>query len=210
MDPEQEKYFKKLFTKDNKSQKLNKIYQKIKRFIPGIAFLLVITIVYIILIQPPHYNPAETESNKQALFNTLLKNDAFSENVISALSLIEKEDKTTFEAIVNNLANIKINPEQSVLALTSYPQNQITFAQKFSTPLNSQADLIFFSGILVHEGNHLEYLNSSRIRKLLLGVKCSVVFNPKYFFSTIPSIEHHILPEEICAFKVQEKFYEKF
>ena len=65
-----------------------------------------------------------------------------------------------------------------------------------------------FASLLVHETDHVEYIESSKLRRAGLMLKCSPLLNPHIsIFSNLPSLTHRLKTMEVCAEKEQIEFH---
>lgn len=63
--------------------------------------------------------------------------------------------------------------------------------------------------MLVHETDHVEHMESSRLRRAALFIHCNPLLNPHIsIYSTLPSLEHRLKTMEICAEREQIAFHE--
>lgn len=64
-----------------------------------------------------------------------------------------------------------------------------------------------FANLLVHETDHVEYLESSRLRRVSLFIKCNPLFNPHIsLFSNVSTVTHRVKTIEICAQRAEINF----
>lgn len=183
-------------------------------FFCGYALLVIIT-------ADPKYTKAETLQNSAKLEKLIADNaPEFEPTFSSALKLLEKQPGF-YNKVVNNIHDIKVK--------TGYCQYACIYYETFVHPLSLEmpeanfspktliinpkgikkfADAEEFASLLVHEADHVEYIESTKLRRAGLFIKCSPLLNPHIsVFSNLFSISHRIKTIEICAEKAQIKFH---
>ena len=62
--------------------------------------------------------------------------------------------------------------------------------------------------MLIHETDHVEYLESSKLRRAALFIKCNPLLNPNIsLYSNLSDISHRVKAIEICAEREQIAFH---
>jgi hypothetical protein len=215
------------------SKILEKIFFIFKRFnsffIKTFIFVFSVFIFFIIfqiITAPPKYPKSETEK-KAAELDILINSKAGSSIPAfkSALEYLKKYPKY-YDKVVNNIIDIEIKsgicPHACIYYSIYFSKDmgmldlmvpEANFAKK-TLVINprgiSRYDTeIKFASMLIHETDHVEYIESSKLRRMGLFIKCNPLLNPNISInSTLSSISHRVKTIEICAEKEQMEFHE--
>lgn len=223
------------FEKKNfKKQQINSVFYKIFKYISPYRFYLlrVFIIVFVIFVvyaiftsitSPIKYAEKETKLNAlevRHLVDIKIEAIEVKKLFIDALDLLEKYPRY-YEKVVNNIQEIKIEPGLCPYACIYYTDFTSPFSFKIPEANFSQKTLVInprglkkfnspekFASLLVHETDHIEYIESSKLRRAGLFFKCNPILNPNIsIFSNLPSITHRIKTMEVCAEKEQIAFH---
>ncbi len=205
--------------------KHNRLFKHFIRIFIITLILLVIYIIYCAIASPPRYTEAETVKNAAALNDLIdLKAGATAPLFHQSLALLENYPEY-YRKVVNNIQDIQIssgicqytciyyrkfntfyrgNLFDTLMPAANFDKKTLILDPRgigyFHTPVD-------FASMLVHETDHVEYLESSKLRRAALFIRCNPLLNPNISItSTLPSISHRVEIIEICAERAQIDF----
>ncbi|MDA3840249.1 MAG: hypothetical protein PF572_04110 [Patescibacteria group bacterium] len=229
----QDGIFNSLYGKKAKRRKFFKKHSSLlthaKRvlIIPIVVYSFVLTCK--VIIAAPSYSDEETIKNEAALLKMIdEKGGVTRDRFLSSLKLL-KESPAFYRKVVNNIDELEVRDGicdyacvRSSSSVVLY--NAVDFmAYVVSPDANFNKKILTidptgfkhfdndveFASMIVHETDHVEYLESSRLRRGALAIHCNPIINPHIsVYSGIPDISHRIQTIEICAEKAQIDFHE--
>ena len=191
-------------------------------------FVLFVYLSFKILVASPGYTDLETEKNALKLDRLIdEKANEFIPLFHQALDLLKKHPKY-YKKVVNNIHDIQISnkmcPYACIYSRGTMIYGTLNFIKESIFPeANFDKKILFinprmpeysknpsdFASMLVHETDHVQYLESSKLRRAALFIKCNPILNPHIsVYSRLSDISHRIKTIEICAEKEQIAFHE--
>ncbi len=178
--------------------------KKQKYLIMSVVFVsfLFIYSVYRFIVAPPHYTDEETARSEKIVEKMLPKMGNMEPRLRGALKILKKHPRY-YKKVINNITNLKITRSACPYAC-AFPGT--VFINPRGVNKYARTDKIF-AGVLVHETDHVEFFDSSPLRRKALYIHCNPLLNPQITLSTwIPDISHRLEHVEICAEKEEAKF----
>lgn len=184
--------------------------------------VLFIYLIFSFITAPPRYSDAETAVSEKKLEDMMSKAGKFEPRLRSSLELL-KEYPRFYKKVVNNIQDIKVKSgvcsyaciyftysgRQTMVDLilpdANFSKKTLIFSPKGMGVFNSDS---MFASMLIHETDHVEHIESGKLRRASLFLKCNPLINPHISIdSGLASVVHRIDPMEICAQKEQIRFH---
>ncbi|MCK5416774.1 hypothetical protein KAI92_05100 [Candidatus Parcubacteria bacterium] len=222
-------YKKKLFNFSYKFKFFNKFGIFLKKLSILTISLLIVYFVFNFFVRPIKYSFEETKIAEKRV-NLLIeqKGGELKDELRETMNYL-KDYPEFYEKVVNNIQDIQINNNicKSLFSSSGAPAAIQAQVNAGYNPLKLQEanfnrktlllspnamrrynyDSVELASTLIHESDHVEFLESGKFRRVLLFVKCNPLLNPHIsIFSNVPSIRHRITTIEICAQKEEIRF----
>lgn len=216
------------------SAKQRILFNKLGWFKPfinkGFYFFVIILFFYIIfqvVTAPPSYSEEETKIAETNLEAALVNTGEFRGIIEDSLEFLSAYPQY-YKKVVNNLSGLEVVSGvcpyacirctsstyvvgfTNILAAYVLPEANNGEKRLIIDPKGGKAfkDKVEFASMLVHETDHIEYLESNRLRRAALKIKCSPLLNPHISInSRLGDIIHRVQTIEICAEKEQIRFH---
>jgi hypothetical protein len=181
-----------------------------------------------LISSPPGYSREETKKAEENLA-TLLEKTGESRSIFEDSLVFLKKYPQYYKKVVNNIQDIEIKSgvcpyaciystgyyviadATDLMMKTVFPEANLNKKILIIDPSGGKRlkTEVEFASMLVHETDHVEYMESGRLRRAILFFKCNPILNPNISInSNLPSISHRVKTIEICAEKEQIKFHE--
>lgn len=210
------------------------IFNKLGRFSAffkriGLIFILLffVFIIFLFITASPRYSDEETRAAEKRLENLLSQAGEYRSIFEEALEFL-KDYPEYYKKVVNNIQDIEVKNGlcpyaciystryytvtgvTDLMAATVLPEANLNKKILVLNPSGAKRykDKIQFASMLVHETDHVEYLESDRLRRAGLFIKCNPLLNPHISInSRLSDITHRVQAIEICAEKAQIRFH---
>lgn len=201
-------------------EKMNRNKGLIKMLAVFAVIFFIIFITIEILALPRQFSEYETEINGKNFEITVSQTGTYKNQFDNTIQILKKYPYF-YKKVVNNIDSIQINNKcplmcvsfnynyESWLDLIIIPPNKNKIPLSINpSSTNTYNDDYKFTSALIHEADHIEFLRSSKIKKIARMIKCNPITNFRISIdSNLSSITHRISATEICAEKEQIKFH---
>lgn len=197
-----------------------KIRVHIQRILYASLIFFIFFIVFSFITEPLKYSDSETAITEKRIYELLHETGDVAPKLVDALNVLKKYPNY-YKKVVNNIQEISIDSKCEYACICSTVQIGNTMELILPKENNAKKILhinphwiktersnIDIASVLVHETDHVEYLESSRVRRIALNIKCNALLNPNISITSgLISVIHRIDAKEICAEKEQIKFH---
>lgn len=217
-----------------KKAKRRMLLNKVKWLRPslgmGFKLFIIVFIAFIFFFSittPPRYSDEETRLAEENLYLALDNAGEFRPIVEESLKLLENYPNY-YRKVVNNISglevvggicpsaciyyqlNMRIHGFTGMVSAIAFPEANNNDKRLIINPKFGKGDVtpVEFASMLVHETDHIEYVESGRLRRAALFLQCNALFNPHISInSRLGDLTHRIQTIEICAEKDQIRFH---
>lgn len=186
-----------------------------------LAVLFVLYGIYRAIIATPNYSAQATATNGARLEQLLATAGPFQQPLANAVQVLQNYPGF-YAKVANNVSELRFEHRCPYLCILQEVQLSKPWDTIWGVPYQGVIPLLInpdglksfptsydLAAALVHEADHVEFLRSSRLRKLALTLHCNPLINLRISIdSNLPSLVHRLSPMEICAEKQEIAFHQ--